>query len=286
MRFSKRLTAVVLPMLLAGCAANGPVLSQGVSAMRAGAAQAKSESGLAIADINASRRQFAIEEVLEANRPPKEDDFKPVIQESVIGKWNKAFDTFDEYFAALLELLSTERPQEAAANLKAIGEALQGEPIKAQLPTGSEQAIGEFGGFLIRAAQEKEALKAMRTADPAFGRVMHKMADLISGPAEKTLSSMVKTQWARRLEADAIAYTELEGGTREQRAAIITSYAKGLDERDAKLAALANLRLSLIALGEAHAQAAAGSNEAALYWIAQLQERLAQARVSAKGGGN
>lgn len=277
----------LLLLLLAGCAANGPVLGESVTTMRAGVAQAKTESGDAFADINASRRDFAIEDVLDANRAPDEKDFAPVIDQDTAGRWNEAFDRLDEYFAALLDLVDAKRSEQTGANLTAIGTALQSETIGAQLPRGSSETFAALGQLIVQASAENKALKVMQETDPAFQRLMRKMGDLVSSPDDGTLSALVRDQWQRRLnDIAADDYGAVKNGTRDQRAAVIRSYADALDQRNVKLAALASLRASLLALGEAHAAAAKGSDSAVLYWISQLNDRLKEARQNAESGGN
>lgn len=285
-RFRQSL-AVLLLLGLTACAANGPVLSAGVGAMRASVAQSKTASDAAFTDINASRRGFTIEDVLDANRAPKEEDFAPVIANDTIGRWDQAFDKIDEYLAALQDLVDTKRSAETRENLTAIGTALQSETIGVKLPKGAEAVFAALGSALVQAVAENKALDIMRRTDPAFQRLTRKMGDLVYSPDEGTLSAMIIEQWTRRLRdiaADDYGAAAAKG-SREGRIAAIQAYGKALDERNAKLAGLASLRDSLLALGEAHAAAAKGSDSALLYWIGQIDARLKEARKAAEQGG-
>ncbi len=289
-----RLLALSLSLFgVVACAANGPLLGQGVTTMRAGLAQAKTQSGQAFDDINASRRDFAIEDVLDANRAPQEKDFDPVIDKDTAGRWNGAFDRLDEYFAALIDLVDAKRSQETGTQLSAIGTALQQPTIGLKLPKGSSEVFAQLGRLIVQARAENKALGVMRRTDPAFQTLMRKMGDLVymdddgSGADAGTLSGLVRTQWQRRLrDIAADDYGDVASGPRDARAPVIQKYAAALDERNAKLATLADLRASLLALGEAHAAAAKGSDSAVLYWIGQLNDRLKEARqnVANKGG--
>lgn len=279
---------VLLLLGLAACAANGPVIAEGVTAMRAGVAQARTESGTAFVDINATRRVFAVEDVLDKNRAPQEADFAPAIDGDTVARWEEAFDRLDEYLAALQTLVDAKRSEATGQHLQSIGDTLQGETIGLKLPKGSAEVFAALGRLIVQASAERKALDVMRRTDPAFQRLMAKLGDLVSSPDEGTLSSIATTQWKRRLDdiaADDYGAAAAQGSI-EGRKAAISAFATTLDERDARLADLASLRKSLLALGEAHAAAAKGSDSALVYWIGQIDARLKEARAAADTKGN
>lgn len=274
--------ASVVSLLLAGCAPSAPALSGNIGAIRTGAAQAKTESAGAFAAINTAGRDSAIEGLLDENAPPSDEALAPLITRDTAARWNAAFDQIDAYLAALQDLTDTRRSDEAYARLAGIGSALQSGALHARLPANSASAFTVFGAA-VQAGAERKAQSIMRETDPAFQTLVRGMGDLVSGPGRGTLSGIVETQWRERLDGIAAdEYGPVRQGTRDQRRAVILDYGKALDARDAQLYALASLRDSLFALAEAHSAAAKSRDGAALYWVDQLDQRLAKARASAQ----
>lgn len=272
--------ASAIGLFLAGCAPSGPALSGNIGAIRTGAAQAKTESAGAFAAINTAGRDSAIEVLLDDNAAPSDDALAPVVTRDTAARWNAAFDQIDAYLAALQDLTDTRRSDEAYARLAGIGSALQNGALHVRLPADSASAFTAFGEA-VQAGAERKAQSIMRETDPAFQTLVRGMGDLVSGPGKGTLSGVVETQWRERLDGIAADdYGNVKQGTRDQRRAVILDYGKALDARDAQLYALASLRDSLFALAEAHGAAAKSHDGATLYWIDQLDQRLAKARAS------
>lgn len=280
----RRLTAVLPALLLAACATNGPAMSEGVGAMRTGVAAARTGTAKAFTDINGARREDAIEDILDAGTPPSEAAFAPVIDRDTAARWGEAFDRVDEYLGALQQLVDPKASAETSANLSAIGTALQSDTIGVKLPAGSAQLFAALGGAIVQASAEHKAQAVMLRTDPQFQSLMRRMADLVSGDGQGTLAAMVRTQWQRRLDGIAADnFAAVRSGSRDERKVVVTDYATALDARDAQLQTLDALRASLLALAEAHSGAARGSDGAAFYWIAQLNQRLKDARDAAGG---
>lgn len=278
--------AMLLPLLLAlgGCA-NGPAIGEGVGAMRASLAQTRSGTDNTFTDINAARRDFAVHDLIEAKRAPTEADFAPVIDADTIARWDAAFARLDDYLGALQDLVGTRQSDQTRANIMAVGTGLTSGKIGATLPRGTADLFASLGSALVEAAASKRALDIMQRTDPQVQALTRKMADLVYGPGNETLSAPVRTQWQRRLrDISANEYGKVANGSADERAAVIESYGKAYDERTAKLAALAGLRDGLLALGEAHAAAAKGNDNALLYWIGQIDDRLKAVRKSIDSG--
>jgi hypothetical protein len=274
--------AIAAGVLLSGCATHGPVLSEGVGAMRTSVAGAKAGTTKAFADINAARRDDAIDDILDANMAPSEAAFEPVIDRDTAARWGEAFDRVDDYLGALQDLVDPKRSAETTTNLNAIGTALQSDTIGVKLPHGAAQVFAALGGALVQAAAERKAQAVMLRTDPQFQSLMRRLGDLVAGKGEGTLAAMVKTQWQRRLDGIAAdTYGDVRAAGRDERKAVVVEYAAALDARDAQLQTLDGLRSSLFALAEAHGAAARGSDGAVFYWIAQLNQRLKEARDAA-----
>lgn len=272
--------ASAVGLLLSGCAASAPALSGSIGAIRTGAAQAKTESVGAFAAINTTGRDSAIETLLDENVAPSDDALAPLITRDTVARWNAAFDQIDAYLAGLQDLTDTKRSDEAYTRLAGVGSALQSGVLHARLPRDSESAFTAFGAA-VQAGAERKTQSIMREVDPAFQTLVRGMGDLVAGPGKGTLSGIVETQWRERLDGIAADdYGNVKQGTREQRRVVIQDYGKALDARDAQLYALASLRDSLFALAEAHGAAAKSHDGATLYWIEQIDQRLAKARAS------
>lgn len=285
MQLWRHSVTAVIPLLLLAACSHGPALSEGVGAMRTSVAGAKAGSAKAFTDINAARRDDAIEDILDANTPPSEAAFAPVIDRDTAAAWSEAFDRVDEYLGGLQQLVDPKASAETTKNLNAIGTALQSDTIGVNLPKGSAQLFAALGGALVQASAEHKAQAIMLRTDPQFQSLMRRLGDLVAGKGEGTLAAMVRTQWQRRLDGIAADdYGKVRNGSRDERKAAVQAYATALDARDAQLETLGNLRASLLALGEAHGAAARGSDGAVFYWIAQLNQRLKEARDAA--GGN
>lgn len=271
-----------ITVLLAGCVPSGPVLSGNIGVIRTGAAQARTESATAFTTINATGRDSAIEALLDENAAPSDEALAPLVTRDTAARWNAAFDQIDAYLAGLQDLTDTRRSDEAYARLAGIGSALQSSTLHVRLPRDSDSAFTAFGAA-VQAGAERRTQSIMREVDPAFQRLVRGMGDLVAGPGKATLSGIVETQWRERLDGIAAdEYGPLKQGTRDQRRAVIQDYSKALDARDAQLYALASLRDGLFALAEAHSAAAKSHDSATLYWIEQLDQRLAKARTSVK----
>lgn len=267
-------------LLLAGCVPSAPALSGNIGAIRTGAAQAKTESTSAFATINTTGRDSAIEGLLDENVAPNDDALTPLITRDTVARWNMAFDQIDAYLAGLQDLTDTRRSDEAFARLAGVGSALQSGALHVRLPRDSASGFAAFGSA-VQAGAERKAQSIMRDVDPAFQAMVRGMGDLVAGPGKGTLLGIVETQWRERLDGIAAdEYGSVKLGTRDQRRAVIQDYSKALDARDAQLYALASLRDSLFALAEAHSAAAKSHDGATLYWIEQVDQRLAKARAS------
>jgi len=280
MRVRTLILVSALALLAGGCVPSAPVLSGNIGAIRTGAAQTKTESAGAFAAINTTGRDSAIDGLLDENMAPSDDALAPLITRDTAARWNAAFDQIDAYLAALQDLTDARRSDEAYARLAGIGGALQNGALHARLPHDSAEAFTLFGAA-VQAGAERKAQSIMRETDPAFQKLVRGMGDLVSGPGRGTLSAIVETQWRERLDGIAAdEYGNVKQGTRDQRRVVIQDYSKALDARDAQLYALASLRDSLFALAEAHSAAAKSHDGATLYWIEQIDQRLAKARAS------
>lgn len=273
------LRTLIFPLLLTlGACANQQELSSGLGVMRTGVAHMRTSTDDAFTELNSSRRDFAIEDVLDANRAPTEADFASLIDPDTTLRWRKAYDAVDGYLAALQTLVDTKRSEQTRAGLEEVGTGVQALGIG--LPTGAQTAFSAFGGAVVQAAAERKAMTVIRRVDPSFRRLMITLGDLVAGPDEGTLRALTVTQWKRRLQdiaADDYTVAAAQG-SRERREAVVRAYRTALDERDAKLGALADLRDALLALGEAHGAAARGGDGAVIFWIGQIEARLKDVR--------
>ncbi|MBO9711319.1 hypothetical protein [Sphingomonas sp.] len=283
-------TILVIGMMLAltACATQGAVLSTGVGAIRTSATAANAETETVFGEINAAHRDDVIALLLAQRARPSEAAFAPAIAPETAGRWAAAFDGVDNYLAALQDLVDPKRSTAVTDNLKGVGEALQSPTFGAKIPPEAVSLFASFGGAIVQAAAEGKALAIMRRTDPEFRALMTGLAGLVGEPGATsrpgTLRAMVDDHWAGLLSGVETAFVGVANGTEDERKPLLVSYGTLIDERQAYRERLARLRTALLAMAEAHSEAAKGSAGGTFYWIEQINGYFQKAREDAKGG--
>jgi hypothetical protein len=301
-RFSRM--AVFLPALLfvAACATPGPVLTESVGTIRTGLALADEQSNAAMVNANTLSREQSLEfKVTEPETNLREADFIEAVRSEDIRAWDKAFSALDDYLAALQKLVAPERAQETGNQILAVGEALQGSAFRVGVPTGLAEVFAGLGSALVQVQAERKATNVMRQVDPAFQRVVQGMASAIGADDSANLRGTVRTNWERVLSRLRTRYAAIQPtlerrtGERaltndqiENRRQIANDFVTAIESRDESDASLAQLRASMLALGEAHHSAAQGKPGDALFWIERISAWVQQARerIEAKKKGD
>ena len=289
----KRTSLFVLPLLAVACATPGPILTENVGAIRSGVGAAREQARISFVAVNRLAQDQAIERKLGLpERSLRETDFPTPVSTADAAAWSNAFGILDAYGAALQRLVD---PARAEATGDAIGElanSLNGPTINAKIPARLSAVFATFGQALIQAKAEKSATAIMRRTDPAFNAVLSGMAEAIGGsPRDRnSLQFVVDSNWTNaalsHLES---RYADLPQAAPDRRR-VLQDYVAAIAARDAQLASLSQLQLSLLALAEAHEAAARGNPGDALFWIGRINgwlddiERRTDAASKAGGG--
>lgn len=266
---------------LDGCATPGPVLTESVGTIRSGLGSAREQARLAFESANRIALEQAIERKLDHTEALTlaEKDFAAAVARDDADQWIAAFGVLDSYASALQKLVDPQLSTGTGDALQSLGEQLQnGQAIHAKLPSGAAGAFATFGQALIQAHAEKQATAIMRQVDPQFTAVTSGMADAIGADNGSGLRATVKGNWQTVLSGINSEYADNHAASRDARRGLIQQYLDALAGRDQQLADLEQLRVSLLALGEAHAAAARGNHGEATYWIERIDGWLKEAK--------
>ena len=270
---------------LDGCATPGPVLTESVGTIRTGIGTAREQSRLAFEAANRIALEQAIERKLgdTAAVSLAESDFAPAVAQSDADQWAAAFGVLDDYASALQKLVDPQLSQRTGDALQSLGEQLQsGRAINAKLPSGAAGAFATFGQSLIQAHAEKQATVIMQRAAAGFSGVMSGMADALGADNSSGLRATVRSNWQTVLSGIRVKFASTSPTDREVRRQVIQEFLDTMTARDEQLANLEQLRVSLIALGEAHAAAGRGNHGEAVYWIERIDGWLEDAKRRAQ----
>lgn len=252
--------------LAAGCA-TAPDRTA-VPTFRAGAATANQQSQAAFADINTFLRQQQIERAARLPTLNEQAFFTPLASEDV-AKWSRAFGLIDAYAAALEKLLDPARRADTEGALTELSGKI-GDVRDEQLPPGIAAGFIQLGGLLVQIKAEKDALAAMRKADPAIQDVFSAMMAAIGDGPSDGVRGTVAASWTVVLAQIQIDFLGAQGLPAKRDVA--TRYVTTLDRRDAQDATLASLRRSFSLLAAAHRELAAGRAPSAQRLLDAIQQ--------------
>lgn len=272
-RIWRRLCLLMMPVLIAGCASSGSMLTEDVGALRAGIGAAREQSRISFIAANKLAQEQAIERKIDlSEKTLREADFPVPVPSEDAAQWAEAFAILDTYSGALQKLVDSKRTQATGDAIGGIAASLNGPTINAKMPPTLSGAFATFGQALMQSRAEKSAVAVMRKTDPAFREVVGAMADAIGGSPQDVASIqfVVESNWTNSiLPSLENKYTGLEVKSGERRR-VAQDYVAAISARNAQLANLSQLHQSLIALGEAHSAAARGHPGDALFWIDRI----------------
>ena len=255
--------------LLAGCAST-PDRAQ-IPQFRQGAATANQQTAQAFSDINTFLRAQQIERAI--GQPTlNEGEFLTVLADEDVAKWSRAFAVIDAYAASLEKLLDPQRRDDVQQELVKLGETI-GALDDRQLPAGVAGGFATLGGLLLQIKVEKDAMQAIRTADPGIQTTFSTMMAAIGADANDGVRSVVRNTWETMLGQISVDF--LRATDKDAKRAVVQRYVAALDQRDAQDASLAALRRALGLLAAAHAELAAGRNDGAQGLIDLVQREYA-----------
>lgn len=250
-----RASALAAALTLPAACGTLPVAEE-VPEFRAGAGNANQQLNSAFADINTFLRERQIDRAI---RQPSlnEQLFVQGLADSDIARWNRAFASIDAYAAGLEKLLDPAQRSDAQTELAGLGDAISALRGK-ELPDGLAAGFVQLGGLLLQIKNEKDAMAAIRTADPGIQAVLSQMADAIGSNTNQGIRATVHSNWGDVLGQIQVDFLAAKPQGDDALRAVVQRYLDTLAQRDAQDALLSSLRHSLILLAAAHSELAAG----------------------------
>ena len=253
----QRLVLVVLLLLISGCR-TVPATGD-IPQFRQGLASVDQRTSQAFADINAFDRQRMID-FAATQTSLDENHFQLILERSDTEKWKRAFGLIDDYAQLLQKLLDPGQRDGVHKELVVLGEQM-GKVRNDELPAGVVSGIASLGGLLVQMKAEQDAMKAIRTADPAIRTTFTLMMTAIGDDQKSGLRGASWATWTKLLTSRVLAFHQANNITRRRE--IAAQFAADLDGRDAQDRALNSIRRSLDLLSQAHSELAAGRTQGA-----------------------
>lgn len=247
------------------------------------------QADTAFSRANAISRQAAINVFVASRRVGLcERAFPPVLDADTIAAWDAALSNLERYGSLLADLTDGARGARAGLGVTTLGRELQSGRAGANLNPGTGAGFAALAGILVDASAQSSARTIMRKADPDVRQLLGSMAKAVGSDRTEGLQGTVWSNWTASLNGTRVAYaTAAEKGDEPRQRTLIAEYLVGVDKRAADLRALSALRVSLMALADAHAAAAAGSVPTQAAIIDGMDRRLADTRrdLVTLGGG-
>jgi hypothetical protein len=139
--------------------------------------------------------------------------------------------------------------------LVGLGEAI-GRLDKQQLPSGLASGFVTLGGLLLQMKTERDAIAAIRTADPGLQAVFAEMMMALGTDQDDAIRGTVNTSWNQMLAEQRASF--LVAKDNDAKRAIVQRFVDTMNQRDAQDRSLAALRRSISQLAAAHSELAAG----------------------------
>lgn len=259
--------------LLSAC--GGMPVREDIPPFRAATASADQQTAQAFADINAFLRERQIDRAITQPTLNESLFFTPLADEDV-AKWSRAFALIDRYAASLEALLDPQRRSDVQQELVGLGDAI-GQLDGRQLPDGVAAGFATLGGLLLQMKTERDAMAAIRRADPGVQAVFSSMMTAVGEAPDDAIRGTVRTSWNQVLAERSVDFLRAQGESAKR--AVVLDYVATLDKRDAQDRSLAALRRSIGLLASAHAALAAGSPEGAGTMLDMVQREYAAWRA-------
>jgi hypothetical protein len=249
--------ALVSLLVIAGC--RTVTATEDIPQFRQGLASVDQRTAQAFADINAFDRQRMID-FAATQSSLDEKDFNLVLERDDTEKWKRSFGLIDEYAQLLQKLLDPKLRDGVHTELVVLGEQM-GKVRDDELPAGVVSGIASLGGLLVQMKAEQDAMKAIRTADPAIRATFATMMIAIGDDQKSGVRGASWTAWRQLLKSRVLAFHQTNDVKRRRE--IAADFAADLDGRDAQDRSLNSIRRSLDLLSQAHAELAAGRTHGA-----------------------
>lgn len=250
-------------------------MREDIPPFRVAAATANQQTAQTFADVNAFLRERQIDRAVH-QQSLKETMFFSELADEDVAKWNHAFAVIDAYAALLEKLLDPQHRNDVQQELVGLGDAI-GQIDGRQLPSGTAAGFATLGGLLLQIKTEKDAMAAIRRADPSLQAVFATMMTAIGKDQNDAIRATVTTSWNQLLNERSAAF--LAAKDKDAKRAVVVDFVSILDKRDAQDRSLASLRRSIGLLASAHASLAAGRPEGASAMLQMVQREYAAWRA-------
>jgi hypothetical protein len=271
-RFAGALLLLAALVLAACTSAPAP---EAIPPFRQGVVTADQQTSSALGEVNRFLRRQQIERAVTQNALT-EDLFVEALDRTDIAKWHRAFSLIDSYAEKLERLLAPGQRAGVQDELSALGGTIEA-VSEIQLPTEISAAFVTFGGLLVQLKTERDALAAIRKADPAVQNIFSAMMQAIGDSPESGVRGTVTSSWRQILARMDVREFRPASGDAARRA-VVNRYVAALDERDAQDALLSSLRLSLATLAKSHQELAQGRRASATGLIKLVQDEYKEYR--------
>lgn len=257
-------------LALAGCA-TAPKADH-IPQFRQGVVIADQQTTQAFVEINSFLRERQIDRVV-LQPSISETQFITVLAPEDVEKWHRAFGLMDKYAQSLQTLLDPKIRAGVEEDLVGLGEAI-GTVSDDQLPSGVAAGFSTLGGLLIQVKTQRDAMAAIRKADPGVQAVFKTMMAAIGEDKDDAIRGTVRSSWQVVLAGKSAQF--LRAKSEADKREISLSFIATLDQRDARDLSLVSLRRSLGLLADAHAELAAGRANGARDLLGILQAEHAR----------
>lgn len=264
-------------LALAGCA--NTVSSTQLTGFGTAAASLSRQTDLNFAEANRIARVAAVDRFVRSGATRlSEDPFQPVVPADVANDWRSAFANLERYGLLLGTLTGDDQRKETTAAFKGLGVELNTGVVGARISPGVAAAFSSLAGSLVEVEAQQRAREILIRTDPQVRALLSGMAEAIGPSDGEGLRGTVGAAWTAAGGRAQRAYALAVEGRRDEdaRRAIVADYLGQLDRRQAQLGSLAGLRLSLLALADAHSAAAAGSRRPIGELLGIIDARLAE----------
>ncbi|WP_153019276.1 hypothetical protein [Lysobacter capsici] len=257
-------------LALAGCA-TAPNVEQ-IPPFRQGVVIADQQTTQAFVEINSFLRERQIDRVM-LQPSISETQIVTVLAPEDVEKWHRAFGLMDKYARSVQALLDPKIRAGVEQELAGLGAAI-GAVGDDQLPSGVAAGFSTLGGLLVQIKTQRDAMAAIRKADPGVQAVFKTMMAAIGEDKDDAIRGTVRSSWQVVLAVKSAQF--LRASSEADKRAISLSFIATLDQRDARDLSLVSLRRSLGLLADAHAELAAGRANGARDLLALLRDEHAR----------
>lgn len=249
--------AALLALVTAGCA-TAP--HDDLTGFATTTSAIRSSVDQSFADANRLSRSVAIEDFVRSGAIGlTERRFPAAVPSEVASAWRGSLADLQRYASSLATLSSGSRGGDAAAAMRSVGIGIRDGRSGVGLDPGVATAFSSLAGTLVDVKANSDALAIMRRTNPAVQRLLVAMADAVGRNDGEGLRGTVASNWTAAMSDTQKSYAAAASDKAEGRQrALIAEFLAGTEKRDAQLRSLAELRFSLLRLGDAHAAASAG----------------------------